>query len=195
MVKEDLVSTFRTVARALTVIVVIQTSISLPRASARAQDGGSPYLTILSANITEESFAEAKPILDRVATLTITVAGRPICSRDSAALSYAFLVDADRYVKTGAVTRAFSELGVDAILEIRCDLTTGRLSSTLGDVAVQPADTSAAQAHTIQLTTRVGSLPSVDFHWVAIAREGRRFDRLPKAGRSGAWRIASLWIG
>lgn len=164
------------------------------RAAGPAQDGESPYLTILSANIAEESFAEERPMLERVATLTITVAGRPECGPDGAALSYAFLVDADRSRGTGAATRAFSELGVDAKLEIRCDPASGRLSSAVGEVVVRPADGSP-QAHTIQLTTRVARLPSLNFYWIAMAREGRRFDRLPAAGRSGAWRIAELWIG
>jgi hypothetical protein len=187
-------SIVRLVVRALTAIVVIQASMSLPLAAPRAQDGVSPHLTILSANIAEESFADAKPILERVATLTITVAARPACSPEGPPLSYAFLVDRDRSTRTGALTRAFSEIGIDVILEIRCDPTTGRLSSTLGDVAVQPAEESP-QAHTITLTTRVRSLPSVDFYWVAMARQGRRFDRLPATGRSGAWRAANLWIG
>ena len=186
-------STYRSLAGALAAAVALAAIPSL-RAAGPAQDDGTPYLTILSANIAEESFAEEKPMLERLATLTITVAGRPVCGRDGAALSYAFLVDADRSKATGAVTRAFGELGIDAKLEIRCDATTGRLSSTLGEVAVQPAGGSP-QAHTIQLTTRVGRLPSVNFYWVAMAREGRRFDRLPAAGRSGAWRIAELWIG
>jgi hypothetical protein len=165
-----------------------------PRATGAAQGGELPHLTILAANIAEESFAEAKPMLERVATLTITVAGRPACGRDGAPISYAFLVDADRSRRTGAATQAFRELGIDARLEIRCDPAGGRLVSPLGEVVVQPTEGSA-QAHTIQLTTRVGRLPSVHFHWIAVAREGRRFDRLPAAGRAGAWRIAELWIG
>lgn len=186
-------STYRPVAGALAAALVLA-AITNPRATGPAQDGQSPYLTILSANIAEESFAEEKPMLERVVTLTITVAGRPVCGRDGATLSYLFLVDADRARMTGAVTRAFSELGVDAKVEIRCDPATGRLSSAVGEVAVQPADGSP-QAHTIQLTTRVARLPSLNFYWIAMAREGRRFDRLPAAGRSGAWRIAELWIG
>jgi hypothetical protein len=187
------VSTYRPIVGALAAALALAAIASL-RATGPAQDGESPYLTILSASIAEESFAEEKPILERAATLTITVAGRPECGRDGAPLSYAFLVDADRSRRTGVATRAFPELGIDARLEVRCDPSTGRLVSTLGEVAVQPAD-GPAHAHTIRLTTRVGRLPSVSFHWIAMAREGRRFDRLPEDGRSGAWRIAELRIG
>jgi hypothetical protein len=184
------------VAGALAVALALS---AIPRlhAAGAAQDAGTPHLTILSANIAEESFAEHRPILERVATLTITVAGRPTCTSASPPLSYAFLIDRDRSTTTGAATRAFSELGIDAIVDIRCNPATGALSSTLGEVAVEAAEAGAASpaAHTIRLTTRVGALPSVDFHWIAMSREGRRFDRIPAAGRSGAWRTATLWIG
>ena len=152
-----------------------------------------PYLTVVSANIEEESIEPRRPAADRSVTLTIVVAARPTCTRDGAALSYEFLIDADRSLQTGALTQAFGELGIDATVAIRCDGSTRRLQSTRGQVTVQPVQGSPT-AYQIQLTTRVGALPSLNFYWIVMAREGRRFGRLPEQGRSGAWRIAEQWI-
>lgn len=108
-------------------------------------------------------------------------------------VSYAFLIDADKSLKTGTVTRAIPELGVDLQVEMRCDAARRTFVSDAGDVTMRPA-TNIGDPHVVEVTVHRETLSSLDFYWIAIAREGNHVTRLPEPGRFEAWRPLERWL-
>ena len=150
------------------------------------------HLVIKAARITEHPPFDRQKIDERRVTLTLTLGGAPRCSPVKPGTVYLFLIDADRSRRTGVVARPFTEVGVDAEITIHCDAASTRFISRLGAVVVTHTK-DVETPDTLELTTTVGALPSRDFSWVAVARDGRAQTRYPPAGRVGAWRILELW--
>lgn len=145
----------------------------------------SPHLRLKAAQIIE--LFDGAP---RRVAFRIELEAPPVCDR--AAPTYSFLIDADRMRSTGGLTRSFPELGIDAQIMIRCDVTAKRFVSTAGAVVVTAA--SGASPSRLEVVTQLDALPSQAFYWIAVAREGSRFVRLPEAGRVEGWRTLESWL-
>jgi hypothetical protein len=148
---------------------------------------------LLEANIDEQPPIDFRRIASRRVVLSFVVGAAPVCPSSGGGPSFAFLIDADRNARSGAATKAFPGLGIDFQISVRCDAS-GQLVSTLGSATVRRVE-GAPERWAIDVTTTVGALPSVQFLWVAISREGNRVQRLPAGDRVGQWSILELVIG
>jgi hypothetical protein len=141
------------------------------------------YRDILSASIIEEN-PESLPVKDRPVRLTVELAAQPPCTVANTDLSYGFLVDSDQISSTGSTLAVFAPLGVEAMLTARCNPVTQLYSSTLGAVTVTQT---VSTTWLLEILTTNDSLPSVDFYWIAFAREGGSFNRLPQPPGFSRW--------
>lgn len=148
---------------------------------------------LLEAQISEQPPIDFRTRGTRKVVLSFVVGAAPECTAAAAAgPRYAFLIDADRNLQTGTRTASFPELGIDSQVAVQCGAN-GRFTSTLGSAAVRQI-AGATGRWAIDVSTTVGALPSVEFLWVAIARDGNRVHRLPASGRVGTWGILELVI-
>lgn len=148
-----------------------------------AQAPTTPYLVLQWAEVEERIPPRSEPVI----VFRLAVDAAAPCTADRAAVSYTFLLDTDRSRTTGTVTRAFPELGIDGSVEVRCDPATGRFTSEAGAVTVasRPGATPGWEL-AVAVPRRLA--PSLEFDWVAIAREDHRYDRVPGSGASSLWR-------
>ena len=151
-------------------------------------------VSLLAARITEVPPFDADRIVDRRITFSVILDRAPVCDAGRAPASFAFLIDADRSTATGAVRDDSVELGVDWEIPIWCDVTAGRFSSELGDVEVGPSS-DGDHDYVLSVTTRAGRLPSLEFDWIATARDDGRLTRVPAAGGAASWRVLERWTG
>lgn len=148
-----------------------------------------PYLTMLSAEIEELT----PPGRGRQVVFRIRVSQPAPCDASRAGVSYAFLIDTDRSEATGARTEGFPELGIDRTLTIRCDPTAGRFTSSAGPVTTGRPFSAADTGWELGVSIPFDRVPSREFSWIAVARDGTRYDRLPEAGQAGFWR-EDMWL-
>lgn len=160
------------------------------RASAVAQNEATPpYLRVLAATIAEGPPFEAAAIANREVRFRLAIAGAPPCGAGQPDVAYDFLIDGRPWQRRGVILHSVPEIQPGARLSLSCDRVSGRFVSSIpGVVTVGPSDDAPA-AYALEVRTRLGELPAVEFAWVAMAREGDRFTRLPEAGSFGVWRI------
>ena len=138
------------------------------------------HLDILSATIEELPPINFGNAANRQVVLRIELSGIPNCTSSSPI--YGFLIDADKSNTTGTI---ISGLGIDARVSAECEPTTGIFVSPIGSVMVS----TDANKSTIEITTLVKSLPSLDFQWIAFAYEEMLFIQLPDEPNYGAWAV------
>lgn len=170
---------------ALKTFSVVVLALAISGSASHGQQTGGARIALRAAQILELFDATPKRVAFR-----IDLDATPTC--DGAAPSYSFLIDADRTKTTGGKTRAFAELGIDAQVEIRCDATSKKFVSAAGEVVVTAAI--GGSAARLEVVTPLAALPSQTFYWIAVAREGPRYVRLPEAGRFEAWRTVDRWL-
>lgn len=164
---------------ALALGVLLGTLVAAPLAQE------SPFLTLLSADIEEL----VPPGRGRQVVFRLRVSEPAPCDASRAGVSYAFLIDADRSTTTGARTLGFPELGIDRTLIIGCDPTSGRFTSDSGPVTTGRPFDATDTGWELSVALPFDRIPSREFRWIAVAREGSQYDRLPAVGRAGAWRV------
>jgi hypothetical protein len=148
-----------------------------------------PELDILSASIAEVPPIDATAVADRQILLTVEVAGQPSCGPTTGLLIYGFLIDKDKNPATGVQPPAFTDIGVDARIDARCDPGTGQFVSPVGTVttSIKPSGGTL-----IQILTTAGKLPSIDFHWFAFAENATTFTRLPHEPGHEVWATSEM---
>jgi hypothetical protein len=151
----------------------------------------SPQIDVQSATIDQISPIDPRAVPQREVVLSIEVAEAPTCTSQTGYLSYGFLIDSDLDPATGPSADAFAGLGVDARMNATCDPATGAFAVPAGmTVTVTPTSNGGA---TVEIHTTVGSLPSVEFDWIAFAQKDSTFVRLPAAPEHGTWSTSERW--
>ena len=145
------------------------------------------HLDIQIARIREGAPIDHRSAATRPVTLSLEIAGPPVCSQAQPNLIYGFLIDSDRDAQTGSTDTAFLRLGIDARISAECDPSTGQFTSRVGavELSVNP-DTGAT---IIEIHSLVENLPSVDFYWIAFAHDDPMFIRAPEAPGFMTWAI------
>lgn len=186
--------------RALRLVVVLALAIdgrSVATGAAAPQTSAQltvpAHVDLLSARIHEEPPFEPSRMAQRVVVFTLSVADQPRCTEQTKDVEYAFLIDTDGRTTTGVRLAAFPELGVEAKIAMHCDPRSGRFVSRSGTVQTRP-DPDRARAHLVELRARLGDLPSAGFRWIAVAKQGDVFTRVPES-RTARWLIyeAVIW--
>jgi len=121
----------------------------------------------------------------REVILQMELAGEPTCTTATSWLGYCFLIDSDKNGTTGTIHTAYGSLGIDARICVEYDVSTCAFTSTLGTATVT-TDPETGVA-TLEITTTVDQLPSIDFYWIAAAQQDSAFVRLPAVDDYGAW--------
>jgi len=140
-----------------------------------------PHLYIVESEFSTISATDGV-VGDREVRLSITVLGPPPCDAANAGVAYGMLVDSDANADTGL---PIDSLGIDARLSVECDGAPGTFSSTIGAVAI--ATEEATGLTTIELSTTIEQLPSVDFLWVAYATDGALLVNAPEGEAAPRW--------
>lgn len=138
--------------------------------------------SIVAASIEELPPLEYQ-VAGRTVRLSIELEVLPACADANAELEYGFLFDVDADQTTGTTDEAFGDLGVDARISVTCDPAAGGFVSTLGNVTIEPL----GDGGVVHIDTTVDQLPGVDLRYIAYARDGERFVRIPEAPYSGKW--------
>jgi hypothetical protein len=149
------------------------------------------HLNLLLAEIREQGDVRWGEPSSREVVFRVVVAGRPPCDARNADLEYTFLIDSDRSTATGMRVEPFGKLGLDARVSMTCDPARGAFTSRMGTVTVEPARERPG-AFRVQLVTSVEKLPSLEFYWIAVARDGEALAKLPDTNDYGVWGILEL---
>lgn len=171
-------------------LLLVSVGVTVFTSGRQVSQSPPPYLAMLSAEIEQEAATGAKMATSRV-FFRLRFAARPPCGTGQPPPSYAFLIDDDRSRATGATTTAFREVGIDTQLEILCDEATGRFVSALDEVTLRTSS-DAGGGSVLELAAPRRAFATADLHWIAIAREGRRYTRLPETGYA-VWQSVDVW--
>jgi|GEM_PF-1931937 len=146
-----------------------------------------PPLTIHSAAIGELPPVDLK-VKGRKIGFSIELSKLPVCNKRSKLWQFGFLIDADRDSATGLTDTAYSDLGVDAGIVVKCNPDSGNYVSNIGQVTIRKA----MNKITINIETVAEALPSVHFYYLAFAHDTKTFIRLPASPHSSAWAINEI---
>ncbi len=165
-------------------------ALALAPAAASAQSVP-PHLDILSATVREVPPLNPASVGPRVVIVAVTVAGAPPCSPSSPFGSYGVFVDADLDPATGLADPIFAPLGVDARLTAACDPASGLFTSPAGPVTLTAGPGGST---VVSIRSTASKVPSIDFRWIAFARDDDDLTRLPASPEAGRWAIIERMI-
>ncbi len=143
--------------------------------------------TILSASISELSPLDLT-VKGRKILFSIELSELPLCNKQNELWQFGFLIDADRDSSTGLTDTAYSDLGVDASIVVKCNSATGDYVSNVGQVTTHKDVGSI----TINIETVAEALPSINFYYLAFAHDTKTFTRLPESPYSSGWAINEI---
>jgi hypothetical protein len=172
---------------AFAAIAVVVVAVARAERATSAEQSPPPHLRLLRAEIAEGPPYDHSRMAERRVTFRIALAARPPCEPGRAGTRYTFVVSAFPWLSGSLRLEAVPEIPAHAKIEFACDPSSREWRSGLapGRVTVRQAGAETM----LELTTSLGELPAVEFHWVALASDGEIYMRTPGRGRVALWRI------